>query len=166
MARSFPTKNGDKCDSDYERGIIDDLIERGIEYGYERRIGEDEKFKIAYATPVTNGHCEACGTNGRPVVQRRSYTPDIHLPSGVIVEVKGKFTPAKRTLMRHAVRCNPDLDIRFILMADTWLTKRKARRLSDWCRAQGIVYCVGDPRQNPGTKAYGDGGIPEEWIYE
>lgn len=165
MAKSFPTQNRDRCASDYERGIIDDLIDRGVDYGYESAIGSSRKFRISYTTPIVRGECGSCGAKGAPVVQRRSYTPDIHLPSGVIVEVKGKFPPAKRTLMRYAIRCNADHDIRFIFMADTWMTKAKKRRLSDWCRAQGIIYQVGDPRAKPGTVAYGSGGIPQEWIY-
>ena len=161
MARIFYTQNGDKCDSDYERAIIDDLIDRGVSYEYESKAA-----RFDYATPVTNGSCEACGERGKRVVQRRYRTLDIYLPdSGVIVEVKGRFTATNRTYMRHIVRCNPDADIRMIFMADAWQTKAHKRRYTDFCRANGIPCVVGDPRQKPGTKAYGIGGLPSPMTF-
>lgn len=157
MARVFKTLNGDKCDSDYERAIIDDLIERGVPYKYETA-------RFPYATPVTNGHCEACGEFGKRVVQRRYRTLDLRLENGIVIEIKGKFPSNIRTYMRHLIRCNPYADIRFFFMRNGWQTKAKKRTYLDWARAQGIIAEVGDPREKPGTKAYGVGGIPEEWI--
>ena len=161
MARAFLSINGDRCDSDYERAIVDDLIERGIRYKYE----DVEHARLYYATPVMNGLCEACGTSGVQVVQKRYRTLDLYLPDqDIIVEVKGKFSGTYRTYMRHIKRCNPDKDIRMIFMADNWQTKAKIRRYSDFCRTHGIPVAVGDPRQKPGTKAYGEGGIPDAWL--
>jgi hypothetical protein len=160
MAKVFLTQNGDKCDSDYERAVVDDLIDRGISYEYETA-------RFDYSTPVTKGHCEACGEQSKRVVQRRYRTLDITLPNGIVVEVKGKFPSPIRTLMRHIVRCNSGADIRMIFMRDNWLVaKTKKRKYSDWCRTVGIPCAVGDPRENPGTIAYGVGGIPQEWIDE
>lgn len=163
MARSFPTQNGDKCDSDYERAIIDDLIDRGVEYDYENI----ERSRFDYTTPVTNGSCEACGEQSKRVVQRRYRTLDIALANGIIVEVKGKFAPGIRTYMRELIKQHPSIDIRFIFMRDGWQNnKTKKRTYMDWARAQGIIAAVGDPRENVGTKARGVGGIPQEWIDE
>jgi len=164
MARSFPSLNGDKCDSDYERAVVDDLIERGIEYRYE-----DIEHRLYYTTPVTNGVCLECGavTKGKEkhVHQARYRTLDLYLPStDILVEIKGKFPGNMRSMMREMIKCNKDVDIRFFFMADTWQTKGKKRTLMDWANAQGIIAAVGDPRQQPHLKAYGCGGIPESWV--
>ena len=159
MAKVYPTLYADKCDSDFERAVIDDLIERGVTYGYETS-------RFDYSTPVTNGYCQACKTSGRMVVQRRYRTLDITLANGIVIEVKGKFPPSIRTYMRHLITCNPEADIRFFFMMDAWQTKGHKKRLSDWARVQGVPCAVGDPRKNPGTIAYGVGGIPQSWIDE
>ena len=73
------------------------------------------------------------------MVQRRTYTPDLVLPNGVVVEVKGKFDASKRNLMRQLVRCNPGVDLRFIFMRDNKFGQAKNRkRYSDWARAVGV----------------------------
>ncbi len=161
MAEIFLTQNGDKCDSDYERAVIDDLIDRGVGYGYE--VGE---ARFEYATPVVNGYCKACGAKSKQVVQRRYRTLDVRLENGIVVEIKGKFEPSLRTLMRHLIRGNPGADIRFFFMRDAWQTKKHKQTYGSWATAQGIKWAAGDPRYNPGTKAYGVGGIPQEWIDE
>lgn len=162
MAKVFPTQNGDRCDSDYERAIIDDLIDRGVGYDYECR-----EARFEYATPVVNGSCKACGAKSDQVVQRRYRTLDVRLANGIVVEIKGKFAPSMRTFMRHLIQCNSGADIRFFFMRDGWQNnKTKKRTYMDWARAQGIQSAAGDPRENPGTKAYGVGGIPQEWIDE
>lgn len=159
MARVFPTQNGDRCDSDYERAIIDDLIDRGAGYAYE-------VSRYEYTTPVVNGSCEACGNESNTVVQRRYRTLDVRLENGIVVEIKGKFAPSLRTLMRHLIRCNPGADIRFFFMRDAWQTKKHKQTYGSWATAQGIKWAAGDPRENPGTIAHGVGGIPQEWIDE
>lgn len=159
MARVFRTQHNDECDSDFERAVIDDLIDRGAGYEYETA-------RFDYTVPVVKGYCEACGEQSKRVVQRRYRTLDITLPNGIVVEVKGKLAPNIRTLMRHLILGNQDADIRFFFMMDAWQTKGHKRRYSDWANAQGIKWAVGDPRANPGTKAYGCGGIPQEWLDE
>lgn len=162
MAKVFLTANGDRCDSDYERAVIDDLINRGAGYEYESING-----RFDYTTPVVNGHCQACGEQSVAVVQRRFRTLDLCLPNGIVIEIKGKFAPSMRTYMRHLIQCNPGIDIRFFFMRNGWQNnKTKKRTFEDWARAQGIKCASGDPRENPGTKAYGVGGIPQEWIDE
>lgn len=162
MAKVFKSRLGDKCDSDYERAILDDLTERGYSYLYE----SIERARFYYATPVPNGLCEGCGNTNSGIVQQRYRTLDLVLPNGIIVEVKGRFTAVNRTYMRHIKRCNQGADIRMMFMEDAWMTKDHKRRYSDFCRVNGIPCAFGDPRRNPGTKAYGVGGIPQEWIDE
>jgi hypothetical protein len=159
VAKVYLTQAGDRCDSDYERAIIDDLIDRGVSYEYETA-------RLDYTTPVTNGRCEACGEQSKRVVQRRYRTLDITLGNGIIVEVKGKFQPSIRGFMRELIKQHQDRDIRFMFMTDGWQTKAHKRTYMDWARAQGIQAAVGDPRQESHLKAYGCGGIPQEWIDE
>lgn len=159
MARTFPTDHGDRCDSDFERAVIDDLILRGIDYEYESPNG-----RVEYVEPLKRGaHCIDCGS--KKVGKSRYRTLDLYLPStDIIVEIKGKFPAPMRALMKAMIADNRDKDIRFFFMADTWLTTAKKSKLSDWARQAGIECAFGDPRRNEGTIAYGVGGIPEEWV--
>ena len=152
MAKAYPSLNGDPCASNFERQVIDDLIQRGVPYGYECRVGEAKKFRLVYETPVNRGKCNVCGAGRPEVVQQRSYTPDIHLANGIIVEAKGKFIASKRELMRNVVKCHPQVDLRFVFMRDNWLVARtKKRRYSDWARALGVKFVIGT-------------SIPQEWV--
>ena len=164
MARTFKTTNGDKCDSDFERAIVQQVIDAGAPYEYE----SIEHGRFFYNTPVTNGLCLSCDEENRgkhkPIVQKRYRTLDLYFPNTeIVVEVKGKMTGTMRNYMRELIAQNQQADIRFYFMADSWQTKAHKRTLMDWARAQGIEAAWGDPRENPGTKAYGVGGIPEDW---
>lgn len=158
MAKTYLTSNGDKCRSRYERDIVQHAIDLGLPYAYESVV-------LEYETAIVKGTCKACGATGRDVVQRRTYTPDIVLPNGIVVEIKGKFDASKRNLMRQLVRCNPDVDIRFIFMRDNRFGQAKTRkRYSDWARAQG-VQCVEVP-VDPKTKRIVPDNYPEHWWAE
>jgi hypothetical protein len=148
VAKTYPTSNGDKCASQYECDVVQSLIDRGLPYEYE-------PVKLEYETNIVKGLCKQCGAEGRDVVQRRTYTPDLRLPNGIIVEVKGKFTAPKRNLMRQLVKSNPDIDLRFIFMRDNFYGGRKGtrRRYTGWAHTQGCVAVVGTE-------------IPAEWFNE
>jgi len=69
------------------------------------------------------------------------YNPDFQIPSnGIIVEVKGYFTPEDRAKMLKVIRDNPDLDIRFVFQANNKLSKNSQMRYSDWCFKHGIKF--------------------------
>lgn len=95
----------------------------------------------AYTTPVVNGLCKPCGNKG--VVQRRTYTPDVMLGNGLLVEIKGKFSPEQRSFMRHFIKCNPDKRLAFLFQRDNWLSKKKARSYCTWADALGCLCAVG-----------------------
>lgn len=136
MARAYLTSAGDRCASKYERDIVQECIDRGLAYEYE-------PLKLEYETAVVRGACTSCGATGGNVVQRRTYTPDLLLPNGIIVEVKGKFDASKRNLMRQLVRCNPDRDIRFVFMRDNKFGGAKTRKTyTDWARLAGVQAAV------------------------
>lgn len=150
--RGYNSKAGYRVASKFEVAVIDWLTDQQIDFEYEAKT-------LSYSTPVVNGICNVCGhTNVR---QQRTYTPDILLPDGSFIEIKGKFTPQKRNLMRHLIRDNPGETIRFVFFNDPFLTKRKATRLSDWARQQGVEYHIWNPK---GGKRTAQHWLPEDWF--
>lgn len=128
------TTEGHECDSIYERDVLQGLIAKGVDFEYEPE-------SIKYRTKVRSGSCGECGASD--VYQGRSYTPDVRFRNGTYLEIKGKFMPAKRTLMRAFVRENPELTLRFLFYRDNWLTTGHKRKYSDFCRAIGCESDVG-----------------------
>jgi len=151
--RTFRTKvKGLKVASKFEAEVINWLVENDKRFTYEPE-------QLDYTTPVKNGFCTECGS--RKVEQRRKYTPDIRLENGSFIEIKGKFTPAKRTLMRHLIKAHPDRTIYFVFYNDPYLTKDKKRKVSDWARAQGIKFHVWNPAGGKNAEQH---YLPEEWF--
>lgn len=104
------------------------LEEHGVNFEYE-------KLKIKY-TP-----------------NRKTYTPDLVLPNGVIIETKGRFMPIDRAKHLLIKEQHPDLDIRFVFSnSNTRLSKRSTTTYADWCVKHGFKYA--------------DQLIPLEWIKE
>ena len=83
----------------------------------------------------------------------RKYTPDFLLPNGIIVETKGRFTPADR--MKHLAikKQHKDLDIRFVFSnSNSRLRKGAKTTYADWCEKHGFLYA--------------DKDVPQDWIDE
>lgn len=128
--------------SGLEEKVAKNLIERNIEYTYERE-------KIKYRTRVTKGICGKCSHTS--VYQQRVYTPDfILVASGIRVEVKGRFTSKDRTKILAVKEQHPSLDLRLLFGANNKLTPSKPARYSDWCNKHNIKYAFKE--------------IPEEWL--
>lgn len=85
-------------------------------------------------------------------VKESTYTPDVVLPNGIIVEIKGRFTASDRGKHLLIQSQHPKLDIRFVFQYDDWLTRKKKTRYSQWCERNGFKYAVGS--------------IPIEWSRE
>lgn len=101
---------------------------------------EYEKLKLQYEVPATI----------------HTYTPDIDLMNGIIVEAKGWLTLEDRKKMVLVKKANPGLDIRFVFQKDP--TKQPIRKGSPtsyakWCDKEGFPWA-------------GNGVIPEEWLEE
>lgn len=118
--------------SGFEKKVMDYLEERGVTYKYESR-------RVRYLIPESKHY----------------YTPDIELPNGILVEVKGKFDPDARQKMALVLEQNPDLDIRMLFMVDNKISKQSKTRYSDWCTKRGIKFAVSK-----------SGHIPEAWLME
>lgn len=116
----------------------------------------DSSDSITYTEPKPRVRCMACGS--KQCVQERIYTPDLHIiseagqPGGIYVEVKGYFRGEKRALFRHMRKSRPDIDLRVVLEANTWVTKGKTR-LTDY-----FARYLKDTPVVVGIK-----NIPEEW---
>lgn len=83
----------------------------------------------------------------------RKYTPDFLLPNGIIIETKGRFTPADR--MKHLAiqKQHKDLDIRFVFSnSKSKLRKGAKTTYADWCEKHGFLYA--------------DKDVPDAWLKE
>lgn len=114
--------------SGLEEKICQDLKNRGVEYEYE-------SLKLRYTRPESE----------------HTYTPDIVLPNGLILELKGRLTVQDRQKMILVKKQHPDLDIRFVFSnSKTKISKGSKTSYSDWCVKNGFPYC--------------DKLIPEDWL--
>jgi len=115
--------------------------------GLEYRIGADleykgltpeyEKLKIAYTKPVTE----------------HTYTPDFHLPNGIIIEAKGLFSSQDRKKHLYVKEQNPTLDIRFVFgNSQNKLYRGSKTTYAGWCIHHGFLYA--------------DRLVPLSWIEE
>lgn len=116
--------------SGLEERICKTLTEMGISYKYEQ-------LKIKYIKPES----------------KHTYTPDIELPNGIIIESKGRFVVADRQKHLFVKEQHPELDIRFVFSnSKQRISKASTTTYADWC----IRYSF----------KYADKAIPKEWIDE
>jgi hypothetical protein len=102
----------------------------GVPYEYE-------KMKIRYVKPATES----------------TYTPDIVLGNGIIIESKGRFLVADRKKHMLIKRQQPHLDIRFVFSnSKQRLSKASRTTYAQWCEKYGFLYA--------------DKEIPDSWIKE
>lgn len=114
--------------SGLEDKICQDLITRGVKYEYE-------KLKLKYIRPS----------------KEHTYTPDIELANGIILEIKGRFTAEDRQKMQLVKAQHPNLDIRFVFSnSKTKISKASKTSYADWCIKNGFPFA--------------DKLVPEEWI--
>jgi len=114
--------------SGLEGSVCKDLTDRGVDYEYESR-------KLSYVRPE----------------KRHTYTPDIFLPNGLVLELKGRLTLADRQKMVLVKEQHPDQDIRFVFSnSRTKISKGSATTYGMWAEKQGFPYC--------------DKRIPDDWL--
>jgi hypothetical protein len=101
--------------SGFERTVCRDLDSRRVSYRYE-------SVSIGY-------------------LKEHRYTPDIQLANGILVELKGFFSPADRGKHLLVKDQHPELDIRFVFMDPTKrLSKKSKTTYADWCDRHGIKW--------------------------
>ena len=79
-----------------------------------------------------------------PYLLECDYHPDFILPSGILLEVKGRFQtrPCDRRKMLAVKRAHPDLDIRFVFMKPTLtITPKSKTTYAAWSEANGFPWC-------------------------
>jgi hypothetical protein len=126
VARGRRSKK-DKYRSGFERTIAAQLTKAGVKFKYEaKRITYTKKTGV--------------------------YIPDFVMPSGALIETKGRLSSADRTKHKLLHEQRPDLDVRFIFQRDQRLSKASDTLYSEWCDKHGFKYAVGT--------------IPQSWIDE
>lgn len=112
--------------STFEDKVVKELQEGNIKFEYET-------LKLKYALPG------------------RTYTPDIMLPNGIVVELKGYFPSEDRAKMKAVIQQYPDIDIRMVFQnSSKTITKTSKTTYGIWCDKNGITWA--------------EGSIPLEWI--
>lgn len=114
--------------SQFERDVMKRLCKQGVPFEYE--------------TKTFN------------YIVEHAYTPDIILPNGIIVELKGFFDSKDRSKHLYVREQHPDLDIRFLFMnARIRLSKKSKTTYGMWATRKGFLWAHGT-------------AIPKEWINE
>lgn len=116
--------------SGLEEATAEDLKRRGVFAQYE-------EVKIKYTKPS----------------KASTYTPDFVLPSGLIIETKGRFVTADRQKHILIKEQHPDLDIRFLFQnSKARISKSSKTTYADWCRKHGFQFA--------------DKVVPDSWLSE
>ncbi len=117
--------------SGLEIEVQKDLLESNLEYEYE-------PIKIDFIRPAS----------------KHTYCPDLRLPNGILVEIKGEFDAAMRKKHLNIRNSNPELDIRFVFAnPNNKLTKRKnSSTYAEWCDKNKFKWAAKT--------------VPKEWFYE
>jgi hypothetical protein len=138
------TEAGDKCDSDYERLIIDNLITRGVEY-------EFHPGPYEYSRPVRGGFCLDCDSNN--VAKGSLYTPDLRLlSSNVIIELKGgSMTGPSRGRLKDFCKYGEIDDLHFLFRDNRTIYTGSKTRHVRWAERMGCTTAVGME-------------VPESWL--
>ena len=73
--------------------------------------------------------------------QNKTYTPDLVLSNGIIIEIKGELTKESRAKHLLIKQQRPDLDIRFVLQnSNNRLYKTSKTTYSDWLENNNFIW--------------------------
>ena len=86
-----------------------------------------------------------------PYVIRGDYVPDLVLPNGIVVEIKGYFPLPDRRKMEGVIKSNDGIDLRMVF-SDPWTKQGQLVSPGTWCDKRGITWAAG--------------AIPREWLDE
>lgn len=142
MTKIFLSEAGDRCDSDFEVIIVNDLLERGVPY-------EFHPGPFEYSRLVRSGFCLDCDSNN--VRKGALYTPDLYLPGPELyIELKGgSTTQASRGRLRDFIK-HGEVKLCFIFRDDRKIRGTKARH-RQWAERQGCTTHIGLE-------------VPESWL--
>lgn len=116
--------------SGLEEQVSRQLVAAGVDAAYE-------ESKIEYTKPE----------------KKAKYTPDFVLPSGLIIETKGRFLTEDRQKHLLIKAQRPELDIRFVFSnSKARISKTSQTTYAMWCEKNGFRYA--------------DKFIPQAWLNE
>lgn len=132
--RNFVSKaKNKKFRSGFEEKFAAYLKAKRVFYSYENT-------RVPYQVTITN-----------------NYLPDFEISKDnndvMFIECKGYFTPSDRKKLLFVRESNPFIDLRIVFQYDNWMTKKRKKRYSDWCKDHGFKYHVG-------------ASLPKEWLEE
>jgi|TARA_E500000318_G_scaffold9656_1_gene8789 hypothetical protein len=123
-------KKNKKFRSKFEANVCEHLTKKLVPYKYET-------IKIHYIIPESN----------------HTYTPDVLLENGIIIEIKGRFVKEDRKKHLLIKQQLPHLDIRFILQnSKSKLYKGSKTTYAQWLSKNNFLW----------AEKY----VPIEWINE
>jgi hypothetical protein len=111
-------------------------LAKGFRSGFEGEVSDQiaavtglpaayEQVVVDYITPAT----------------KHKYHPDFQLPSGILIETKGRFVPADRKKHLLVKAQHPELDIRLVFYNErAKLSKTSKTTYADWCEKNGIKW--------------------------
>lgn len=128
--------------SKYKHWTSEIKLENGYRSGLEAEVAEQlEKSGVSFEYE----------TKRIPYMKEAKYIPDFILPSGIIIEAKGRLTQEDRSKMRLVKKHNPELDIRFVFTrSSAKISKTSKTTYGQWCEKYGFPYS--------------DKVIPKEWL--
>lgn len=132
-SKLVPAKDGRMVRGELEKKIYNDLLDREVVFTYE-------PYPIAY-------------------VEESKYTPDIILPNGIIVEIKGYLIKEDRKKMVAIKEQHPELDIRFVFGSFKKEVEGATKR-KDGSKLTNLEWALKN-----GFKC-AEKTIPEEWVQE
>jgi len=113
--------------SKFEDKVIKDLKSNKVDYKYE-------SLRITYTLDCF-------------------YTPDVLLPNGIIVEIKGFFRAEDRRKHLQIKKQRPDLDIRFVFQDGSKKISRMSKTTyTSWADKHNFKWAIGY--------------VPVEWVME
>lgn len=120
--------NKSKFRSGLEDKVVADLKERKVKFEYE-------SIKLKYQKKPS------------------TYTPDLVLHNGIIVEVKGYFDAEDRAKHLLIKEQHPAIDLRFVFqLANKKIHAKSDTTYADWCSKHGFLWA--------------EKTVPESWIKE
>lgn len=121
--------------------------EQGYRSGLEVKIAEGLRLR------GVDGHYEElCLPFTQPEKPRR-YHPDYWLPTGIVVETKGRFETADRSKHLMVKEQHPEIEIRFVFSrSKSTISKKSKTTYADWCKSHGFKFA--------------DKDIPDAWLKE
>jgi len=119
-----------------------EAVAKGFRSAFEMRVFsvlqgfEYEPFKLKYKKKSRKKYfCEDCGSSH--VLEEATYTPDF-VKGNIIIETKGRFSPADQKKMLAVIRDNPEYVV--VMVFQDLGAKTNVGTVVDWCKKHNVLY--------------------------